>query len=102
MTATTLPALDANRLRSVAIERWAELMKTVDVIVVPTNGANQLLATNLTGHPAVIVPNGFRPDGTPGSITFLGGLFDEGKPLRVAHAYQQATAFHRKRPEKFV
>jgi len=96
-----IPAVDyvnANRLRSVAIERWAELMKTVDVIVVPTNGANQLLATNLTGHPAVIVPNGFRPDGTPVSITFLGGLFDEGKPLRVAHAYQQATDFHRRVP----
>jgi Asp-tRNA(Asn)/Glu-tRNA(Gln) amidotransferase A subunit family amidase len=96
-----IPAVDyvnANRLRSVAIERWAALMKTVDVIVVPTNGANQLLATNLTGHPAVIVPNGFRDDGTPVSITFLGGLFEEGKPLRAAHAYQQATDFHRRVP----
>jgi Asp-tRNA(Asn)/Glu-tRNA(Gln) amidotransferase A subunit family amidase len=96
-----IPAVDyvnANRLRSVAIERWAELMKTVDVIVVPTGGANQLLATNLTGHPAVIVPNGFRADGTPVSITFLGGLFDEGAPLLAAHVYQQATDFHRRVP----
>ena len=95
-----VPAVDyinANRVRSMAIERWAELMRTVDVIVAPTSGT-QLLATNLTGHPAVIVPNGFRPDGTPVSITFLGGLFDEVKPLLVAHAYQQATDFHRRTP----
>jgi Asp-tRNA(Asn)/Glu-tRNA(Gln) amidotransferase A subunit family amidase len=96
-----IPAVDyvnANRVRAIAMARWAELMKTVDVIVVPTNGTNQLLATNLTGHPAVIVPNGFRDDGTPVSITFLGGLFDEGAPLLAAHAYQQATDFHRRVP----
>jgi len=96
-----IPAVDyvnANRVRALAIERWAALMKTVDVIVVPTNGTNQLLATNLTGHPAVIVPNGFRDDGTPVSITFLGGLYDEARPLLAAHAYQQATDFHRRVP----
>jgi Asp-tRNA(Asn)/Glu-tRNA(Gln) amidotransferase A subunit family amidase len=95
-----IPAVDyvnANRLRSVAIARWAELMKGVDVIVAPT-GSTQLLATNLTGHPAVIVPNGFREDGTPVSITFLGGLFEEGKALAVANAYQRATEWHAKRP----
>lgn len=96
-----IPAVDyinANRVRTIAMARWAELMKTVDVIVTPTNGGSQLLATNLTGHPAVIVPNGFRDDGTPVSITFLGGLFDEARPLLVAHAYQQATDFHRRVP----
>ena len=75
---------------------WDDLMKTVDVIVTPTNAANlsQLVATNLTGHPAVILPNGFRADGTPVSITFLGGLFEEAKLLAVANAYQHATGFH--------
>ena len=73
-------------------------MSTVDVIVTPTGGSSQLLATNLTGHPAVILPNGFRDDGTPVSITFLGGLFDEAKPLAVAHAYQGATDWHRRQP----
>jgi Asp-tRNA(Asn)/Glu-tRNA(Gln) amidotransferase A subunit family amidase len=94
-----IPAVDyinANRLRSRAIDAWDALMKTVDVIVTPTNAANlvQLVATNLTGHPAVILPNGFRPDGTPVSITFLGGLFEEEKLLAVANAYQRATGFH--------
>ncbi|HEY0971605.1 MAG TPA: amidase [Gemmatimonadales bacterium] len=96
-----IPAVDyvnANRVRTLAIERWHELMQTVDVIVTPTGGSSQLLATNLTGHPAVIVPNGFRANGTPTSITFLGGLYDEAKPLALAHAYQQATDWHRRVP----
>jgi Asp-tRNA(Asn)/Glu-tRNA(Gln) amidotransferase A subunit family amidase len=102
-TARFIPAVDyvnANRVRSTAIEQWDKLMKTVDVIVTPTSavGLSQLVATNLTGHPAVILPNGFRDDGTPVSLTFVGGLFEEGKLLAVAHAYQQATDFHRKHP----
>ena len=102
-SARFIPAVDyvnANRVRSIAIEQWDRLMKTVDVIVTPTSasGLSQLVATNLTGHPAVILPNGFRDDGTPVSLTFLGGLFEEGKLLAVAHAYQQATGFHLKHP----
>ncbi len=97
-----IPAVDyvnANRVRTLAMERWHRLMETVDVIVTPTGGSSQLLATNLTGHPAVIVPNGFRANGTPTSITFLGGLFDEASPLALAHAYQGATEWHRRVPE---
>ncbi|HEX7595590.1 MAG TPA: amidase [Gemmatimonadaceae bacterium] len=102
-TSRFIPAVDyvnANRLRSVAIQKWDDLMRTVDVIVTPTGAANlsQLVATNLTGHPAVIIPNGFREDGTPVSITFLGGLFEEAKMLAVARAYQEATGFHLKHP----
>ena len=102
-TARFIPAVDyinANRVRSTTIEAWDELMKKVDVIVTPTNAANlaQLVATNLTGHPAVILPNGFRPDGTPVSLTFLGGLFEEAKVMAVAHAYQRETGFHNVHP----
>lgn len=102
-TARFIPAVDyinANRLRTKAIAAWDELMKTVDVIVTPTSAANlpQLVATNLTGHPAVILPNGFRQDGTPVSLTFLGGLFEEAKVLAVANAYQRATGFHKVHP----
>jgi Asp-tRNA(Asn)/Glu-tRNA(Gln) amidotransferase A subunit family amidase len=102
-TSRFIPAVDyinANRVRSIAIQKWDDLMKTVDVIVTPTGAANlsQLVATNLTGHPAVIVPNGFRDDGTPVSLTFLGGLFEEAKVLAVARVYQEATGFHLKRP----
>ena len=102
-TARFIPAVDyvnANRVRSLAIQKWDALMQTVDVIVTPTGAANlsQLVATNLTGHPAVILPNGFREDGTPVSLTFLGGLFEEAKLLAVARAYQDATGFHLRHP----
>ena len=104
-TARFIPAVDyinANRARTLLMQKWAELMKTVDVIVVPTGGTSQLLATNLTGHPAVILPSGFRDDGTPVSLTFVGGLFGEDKLLRVAHAWQQASEWHLKRPTDFT
>ena len=101
-TARFIPAVDyvnANRVRTLAIQQWDKLMQTVDVIVAPTN-SGQLTATNLTGHPAVILPNGFRPtDGTPVSLTFVGRLFGEESLLRVANAYQQATPHHTKHPE---
>ncbi|HEY3113345.1 MAG TPA: amidase [Gemmatimonadaceae bacterium] len=102
-TSRFIPAVDyvnANRVRSIAIQKWDDLMQTIDVIVTPTGAANlsQLVATNLTGHPAVILPNGFRDDGTPVSLTFLGGLFEEAKVLAVARAYQDATGFHLKHP----
>lgn len=102
-TSRFIPAVDyvnANRVRTMAIQKWDDLMRTVDVIITPTGAANlsQLVATNLTGHPAVILPNGFREDGTPVSLTFLGGLFEEANVLAVAKAYQDATGFHLRHP----
>ena len=102
-----IPAVDyvnAMRLRSLAIREWDGLMSQFDAIVTPTGAANlsQLVATNLTGHPAVILPNGFREDGTPVSITFLGPLFGEGKLLALASAYQNATGFQLKHPPLFA
>ena len=109
-TARFVPAVDyinANRHRTLAMQAWARLFEgpdAVDVIVTPTQaaGLSQLVATNFTGHPAVIVPHGFRDDGTPVSLTFLGALDGEAAALRVAHAYQQATDFHRRRPPAFA
>ncbi len=103
-TARLIPAVDyinANRVRTLAMRAWGELFGRVDVVVAPTSGT-QLVATNLTGHPAVILPNGFRDDGTPVSITFLGGLFEEGRLLAAAGAYQRATQFHLRHPAAFA
>lgn len=102
-TARFIPAVDyinANRVRTLAVAKWNELFSNVDVIVTPTSAANlaQLVATNLTGHPAVILPNGFRDDGTPVSLTFLAGLYKEAELIAVASAYQRATTFHLKHP----
>ncbi len=90
--------INANRARTLGMQQAAELFKKVDVFVVPTF-SDQLLMTNLTGHPAVILPNGFRENGTPVSLTFIGNLFGEGQLLAVAHAYQQSTDFHMKHPK---
>lgn len=99
-----IPAVEyvnANRARYVGMQKWAEMFANYDVIVAPTFG-EQLVVTNLTGNPAVIVPNGFRKDGTPTSITFLGQLYGDAKALALARAYQESTGWHRKYPPKFV
>jgi Asp-tRNA(Asn)/Glu-tRNA(Gln) amidotransferase A subunit family amidase len=77
-------------------------MAGIDVLVAPTSGGNQLLLTNLTGHPAVILPNGFTDEGSPVSITFVGNLYGEAAALAVAKAYQDATDFHTRRPPLFA
>jgi Asp-tRNA(Asn)/Glu-tRNA(Gln) amidotransferase A subunit family amidase len=73
----------------------------VEVYVAPSFGGDNLLLTNLTGHPCVVVPNGFDEDGNPTSISFIGRLFDEGTVLAVARAYQLATGFHRTHPQGY-
>jgi Asp-tRNA(Asn)/Glu-tRNA(Gln) amidotransferase A subunit family amidase len=74
-----------------------EKMEGIDVFVTPTYATTGL--TNLTGHPAVVVPNGFGQNGSPTSIVFIGNLFAEAKTLRVAKAFQDATEFHLKFPD---
>jgi Asp-tRNA(Asn)/Glu-tRNA(Gln) amidotransferase A subunit family amidase len=81
------------------MQQMAEKMKGFDVYVAPTRGGSNLTLTNLTGHPSVVVPNGFDEKGSPISITFVGDLFEEGKTLRAAKAYQEATEFHLKHPD---
>ncbi len=99
-----IPAVEyiqANRARQVLIQKMDSVMQEVDLYMSPTYGGNNLLLTNLTGHPSVILPNGFTEDGQPTSITFIGDLFDEGRLLEVAEKYQQATDFHTKHPPMF-
>ncbi len=99
---TAVEYIQANRIRHDLIEDYHNRLKDFDVVVTPSlQGGNQLLATNLTGHPVVVVPNGFKDSGSPTSISFLGKLFDEGSILAVAAAYQEATSFNKKRPGAF-
>ncbi|MBN1273114.1 MAG: amidase [Candidatus Aminicenantes bacterium] len=96
-----IPAVEyiqANRLRTLLMTQMAEKMKKLDVYMAPSFGGSNLLLTNLTGHPAVVVPNGFEKNGNPTSITFIGDLFEEAKVLRLAMAFQEATEFHQKHP----
>lgn len=109
--------IQAQRARMLAIDAMAKVFESVDVIVTPSGGT-QLSCTNLTGHPAVIVPNGLRGEdapepeheedgerrnvggpGTPVSLTFLGALYSDARLAAFARAYQEATGFHRMHPK---
>ncbi len=97
-----IPAVDylrGNRVRTLLMQELERVMSGIDVYVSPTFGGDNLLLTNLTGHPQVVLPNGFREsDGTPTSITFTGRPFGETELLALADAYQRATGFHLRRP----
>jgi len=118
-SARFIPAVEyiqAARARTMLMEAMAKVFEDVDVIVTPSHGP-QLTCTNLTGHPAVILPNGMRGEdapkpvsedpgdfansggpGTPTSLTFLGRLYGEAELLAFARAYQEATGFHLRHP----
>jgi len=94
---TAVDYLRANRLRTLLMKEMAKLTATVDLYV----GGNDLLVTNLTGHPTVCLPCGFterKAGDLPQAVTFTGRLYGETELLTVAKAYQDATDFHTKRP----
>ena len=90
--------LRAQRIRYLLIQDTAKIFARVDVIIAPSQAGNSVLLGNLTGHPSVVVPNGFSKAGTPTSICFIGKLFGEAEMLAVAKRYQNATHFHRRQP----
>jgi Asp-tRNA(Asn)/Glu-tRNA(Gln) amidotransferase A subunit family amidase len=99
-----IPAVEyiqANRIRFLVMQQMERMMKDLDVYVVPTYGGDNLLLTNLTGHPCVVLPNGFDEKGSPTSITFIGKLYGEAVLMAVARAYQEATDFHLRHPDAF-
>ncbi|MCG3120677.1 MAG: Glutamyl-tRNA(Gln) amidotransferase subunit A [bacterium] len=99
-----IPAVEyiqANRVRYLVIQAMEKVMANIEVYVTPSFGGSNLLLTNLTGHPCVVLPNGFDKKGSPTSISFVGQLFGEANTLAVAKAYQDATDFHKKHPPLF-
>ena len=106
-TARFVPAVEyinAQRHRSVLMQKVNEVISQYDVIICPSRGVegNQAAITNLTGHPVVCVPTGF--DGKynlPTGISFVGNLYDEGTILKIADAYQQQTNWNKQHPALF-
>ncbi|MBC6990952.1 amidase [Hymenobacter sp. BT491] len=95
-----IPAVEyiqSQRARTLLIEQMDEKLRNLDLYIAPSFSAS-LTITNLTGHPAVAVPNGLTDKGLPTTITFTGQLYEEGKLLALVKAYQDATDFDEKHP----
>ena len=108
--------VQAQRFRSWYAAEAARLMSEVDVLVVPTSPGVAPLSSemtdparrirqpsytgpfNLLGYPALAIPAGFSEAGLPFSAQIVGAPFAEGLLLRVGHAYQQVTDWHRRVP----
>ncbi|HVL10591.1 MAG TPA: amidase family protein, partial [Burkholderiaceae bacterium] len=54
--------------------------------------------TSLAGLPGMSVPCGTGQDNMPVGLQIIGNYFDEARMLQVAHAFQQATDWHLRRP----
>ena len=125
--ALLIPASDylkAQRARRTFQRRAAEVMEVVDVLVSPTypivrrahdgfpvaqgkriDPETALWFTmphDLLGLPAVSIPGGFASPDAPIGFQIAGKAFDETLVLRLAHAYEQATDWHRQHPKNLV
>ncbi|MFN8486488.1 MAG: amidase [Caldilineaceae bacterium] len=100
--ARLLPAVEyiqLNRVRTQIMQAVAKVMETVDLYLQPNLDGSDISITNYTGHPAVVLPNGFSEAGIPiSSMIFIGQLYGEATALAVAKAYQDVTTFHRRQP----
>lgn len=104
-SARFIPAVEyinANRIRTLLMERMEALFQDVDVFVTPSFGGNVLQITNYTAHPAIALPSGFTAEGTPVSLSFVGRPFGEAALCLVAQRWQEATGWHLRRPEGFA
>jgi aspartyl-tRNA(Asn)/glutamyl-tRNA(Gln) amidotransferase subunit A len=107
--------VQAQRLRRHLMAATERAMAGVDAVVMPTSPvpATPITGTplehamlrprntmpfNVLGLPAISVPCGFTKGGLPVGLQIVGKAFDEVGVLRIAHAYEQATDWHRRRP----
>ena len=109
--------LKAQRVRTLIKKDFEEAFKHCDVIVTPTAPTTAFkigektqdplqmylsdvytISINLAGLPALSLPCGFDDDNMPIGLQLIGKHFDEATLLRTAHAYEQTTEWHGKKP----
>ena len=86
------------RTRTILMQRFEQAMSGIDAIV----NVDDLVQTNFTGHPTVVLPIGFRERGgikTPQPVKFTGRLYDDERLLKISHAFQGEIAAHLQQPE---
>jgi aspartyl-tRNA(Asn)/glutamyl-tRNA(Gln) amidotransferase subunit A len=87
----TLP-ITAFKIGTVEMEVAGALTKVIPLLTQYTR------PFNLTGLPAMSVPCGFSAKGLPVGLQLAGRPFDEETVLRTGHAFEQATAWHLRKP----
>jgi Asp-tRNA(Asn)/Glu-tRNA(Gln) amidotransferase A subunit family amidase len=103
-TARFVPAVEyvnACRMRTAIMQKVDPWLRQYDLLIAPPETGDQLAITNVTGHPSVTLPVGYHPDGTPGSISFIGQLYGEAQLLAFAKAFQDATPYNKQHPKGF-
>jgi Asp-tRNA(Asn)/Glu-tRNA(Gln) amidotransferase A subunit family amidase len=103
-TARFVPAVEyvnACRMRTRIMQKMDPLIRQYDIIIAPPETGDQLALTNLTGHPSVTLPVGYKADGSPGSISFIGQLYGEAELLAFAKLFQDATPYNKQHPKGF-
>jgi Asp-tRNA(Asn)/Glu-tRNA(Gln) amidotransferase A subunit family amidase len=94
-----IPAVEyirAQRVRTLLVQQMNALFESVDVFLAPAN-SDSVTMTNLTGHPALVLPAGFV-DQLPVGLMVTGKLWDEATVLRAAAAFEAATDWHTHHP----
>jgi aspartyl-tRNA(Asn)/glutamyl-tRNA(Gln) amidotransferase subunit A len=107
----------AQKVRTLVRRDFERVFERVDVLAAPTtpgvafrhgDKADPLamymndvytIPASMTGLPAISVPCGFNTGGLPIGLQLIGRTLDEATLLRAAHAYEQATPWHTRRPE---
>jgi aspartyl-tRNA(Asn)/glutamyl-tRNA(Gln) amidotransferase subunit A len=107
----------ASQVRTLIMEDFTNAFETCDVILSPVAPTPAFkigekvddpltmylsdiftLSANLAGIPGISVPCGFSSEGLPIGLQIMARHFEEGKLLKVAYNFEQATDFHKKKP----
>ena len=110
--------LKAQKVRGLIKKDFEEAFKKCDAIITPTLPTTAFkigektqdplqmyltdiftISTNLAGLPALSLPCGFDSEGLPIGMQIIGKHFDEATILRLGFAYEQATEWHKRKPE---
>jgi amidase len=88
---TQLPPFDVNlpyptEIAGVKFDKYIDWMKSCWYI-------------SAVGNPAASVPAGFTPEGLPVGVQIVGRAGADFSVLQIAHAFEQATGFGKKRPD---
>ncbi|HDH04912.1 MAG TPA: Asp-tRNA(Asn)/Glu-tRNA(Gln) amidotransferase subunit GatA [Nitrospirae bacterium] len=107
----------AQQVRTLIKEDFEKALENVDVIVTPTTPTPAFrigektddplqmyltdiftLSVNLAGVPGISIPCGFTARNLPVGLQIIGKHFDEESILKIAYAYEQATDWHKRKP----